>query len=286
MMNLKKSLQTFPTSKNRIFYDESKLNTVAVIMKDKDLFDLTDKSTMITGGGSGIGRRTALAFAEYGAKLIIADIDQEAAHLVASEINAKGGRAIPHRVDVTQPREVQGMVDAAVDSLGRIDILFNNAGISIRGPAESFSIEDWNRVIAVNLNGMFICAQTVGKVMIKQRGGKIINTASVSAELGHPGNVAYAAAKHGVVGMTRVMAVEWAKYGVSVNCIGPGVIKTPLTMKALEDPKKYQELVSKVPMGRLGEPEDLIGAVIFLASQASNYVTGQTIYVEGGRMSD
>lgn len=264
----------------------SKLNTVVVIMKDKDLFDLTDKSTIITGGGSGIGRRTALAFAEYGAKLIIADIDQEAAYLVASEINAKGGRAIPHRVDVTQPREVQRMVDAAVDSFGRIDILFNNAGISIRGPAESFSIEDWNQVIAVNLTGMFICAQTVGKVMIKQRGGKIINTASVSAELGHPGNVAYAAAKHGVVGMTRVMAVEWAKYGVSVNCIGPGVIKTPLTMKALEDPKKYQELVSKVPMGRLGEPEDLIGAVIFLASQASNYMTGQTIYVEGGRMSD
>jgi NAD(P)-dependent dehydrogenase (short-subunit alcohol dehydrogenase family) len=264
----------------------SKLDTVVMIMKDKDLFDLTDHIAIITGGGSGIGRRTALAFGEYGAKLIIADIDQEAANLVASEIHARGGRAIPHRVDVTQPGEVQGMVNAALESFGRIDILFNNAGISIRGPAESFFIEDWNQVIAVNLTGMFICAQTVGKVMIKQRGGKIINTASVSAELGHPGNVAYAAAKHGVVGMPRVMAVEWAKYGVRVNCIGPGVIKTPLTLKALEDPKKYQELVSKVPMGRLGEPEDLIGAVIFLASQASNYMTGQTIYIEGGRMSD
>jgi NAD(P)-dependent dehydrogenase (short-subunit alcohol dehydrogenase family) len=255
-------------------------------MKDKDLFDLTDKITIITGGGSGIGRRTALALAEYGAKTIIADIDQEAASLAASEINTKGGRAIPHRVDVTQPGEVQGMVNVALDSFGRIDILFNNAGISIRGPAESFSIEDWNKVIAVNLTGMFICAQTVGKVMIKQGGGKIINTASVSAKLGHPGNLAYAAAKHGVVGMTRVMAVEWAKYGVCVNCIGPGITKTPLTAKTLEDPKKYQESVSKVPMGRLGEPDDLIGAVIFLASQASNYVTGQTIYVEGGRMSD
>jgi NAD(P)-dependent dehydrogenase (short-subunit alcohol dehydrogenase family) len=264
----------------------SKLNTVAVIMNDKNLFDLTDKIAIITGGGSGIGRRTALAFAEYGAKSIIADIDPKAASLVASEIHAKGGRAIPFRVDVTQPGEVQGMVNVALDSFGRIDILFNNAGISIRGPAEFFLIEDWNRVIAVNLTGMFICAQTVGKVMIKQGGGKIINTASVSAVLGHPGNLAYAAAKHGVVGMTRVMAVEWAKDGVNVNCIGPGIIKTPLTMKALEDPKKYQESVSKVPMGRLGEPEDLIGAVIFLASQASNYVTGQTIYVEGGRMSD
>jgi NAD(P)-dependent dehydrogenase (short-subunit alcohol dehydrogenase family) len=264
----------------------SELNTAVVIMRDKDLFDLTDKIAIITGGGSGIGRRIALAFAEYGAKSIIADINQEAATLVKSEINARGGKAIPLRVDVTQPEEVEGMVNVALDSFGRIDVLFNNAGISIRGPAESFPLEDWNRVIAINLTGMFLCAQSVGKVMIKQGGGKIINTASVSAVLGHPGNLAYAAAKHGVVGMTKVMAVEWAKYGVSVNCIGPGIIQTPLTAKALEDPKKYHELVSKVPMGRLGEPDDLIGAVIFLASQASNYVTGQAIYVEGGRMSD
>ena len=125
----------------------SKLDTVVMIMKDEDLFDLTDQITIITGGGSGIGRRTALAFGEYGAKLIIADIDQEAANLVASEIHAKGGRAIPHRVDVTQPGEVQGMVNAALESFGRIDILFNNAGISIREPAESFFIEDWNQVI-------------------------------------------------------------------------------------------------------------------------------------------
>jgi NAD(P)-dependent dehydrogenase (short-subunit alcohol dehydrogenase family) len=255
-------------------------------MKDKDLFDLADKTAIITGGGSGIGRRTALAFAEYGAKSIIADIDEKAANLVASEINTRGGRAIALHVDITQPGKVQQMVNAAVDSFGRIDILFNNAGISIRGPAESFSLEDWNRVIAVNLTGMFLCAQTAGKVMIRQGAGKIINTASVSAQLGHPGNLAYAAAKHGVVGMTKVMAVEWAKYGITVNCIGPGVIKTALTMKALQDPNKYQDLVSKVPMGRLGDPEDIIGAVIFLASPASNYMTGQTIYIEGGRMSD
>jgi len=258
----------------------------SITMKDKDLFDLTNKIAIITGGGSGIGRRVAVAFAEYGAKSIIADIDQKAADLVASEINGMEGRAIAHRVDVTQPGEVQEMVNVAVDSFGRIDILFNNAGISIRGPAESFSLEDWNKVIAVNLTGMFICAQTVGKVMIKQGAGKIINTASVSARLGHPGNLAYAAAKHGVVGMTKVMAVEWAKYGVTVNCIGPGVIKTPLTIKALGDPNKYQDLISKVPLGRLGDPEDIIGAVVFLASPASNYMTGQTIYIEGGRMSD
>jgi NAD(P)-dependent dehydrogenase (short-subunit alcohol dehydrogenase family) len=257
-----------------------------MMTKDKDLFDLTNKIAIITGGGSGIGMRVALAFAEYGSKLIIADIDEKAAGLVVSEIKARGGEAIAHRVDVTRPKEVQEMVDIAVRSYDRIDILFNNAGISIRSPAESFPLEDWNRVIAVNLTGMFICAQAVGKMMIKQGGGKIVNTASVSSKLGHPGNLAYAASKHGVVGMTRVMAVEWAKYGVRVNCIGPGVIKTPLTTKALADPEKYQDLVTKVPMGRLGEPDDLIGAVIFLASGASNYMTGQTIYIEGGRMGD
>src|SRR5512136_2519765 len=138
-----------------------KPHVVAVIMKDRDLFDLTDKITMIMGGGSGIGRRVAEAFAEYSANSIIADIDQKAAERVASEINAKGGKAIAHRVVVTQPGEVQGMVNVAVDSFGRIDVLFNNAGISIRGPAESFSLEDWNQVIATNLTGMFICAQTV-----------------------------------------------------------------------------------------------------------------------------
>jgi NAD(P)-dependent dehydrogenase (short-subunit alcohol dehydrogenase family) len=255
-------------------------------MKDKELFNLTDKIAVVTGGGSGIGKRIALAFSEFGANVIIADIDQKAADLVVSEIKSKGKEAMAIRVDVTQPKEVQEMVTIALRSYGRIDILFNNAGISIRGPAESFSLEDWNKVIAVNLTGMFLCAQAVGKVMIKQGKGKIINTASVSAKLGHPGNLAYAAAKHGVVGMTKVMAVEWAKYGVSVNSIAPGIIKTPMTVKAFTDPEKYQELTSKVPMGRLGEPEDLIGAVIFLASQASNYITGQTIYIEGGRMID
>jgi NAD(P)-dependent dehydrogenase (short-subunit alcohol dehydrogenase family) len=255
-------------------------------MKDKELFHLTNKIAIVTGGGSGIGRCVAIAFSEFGARVLIADIDKKATDLVVSEIKAARGEATAIRVDVTQPNEVQEMVNLAVEAYGRIDILFNNAGINIRGPAESFSLEDWNKVIAVNLTGMFNCAQAVGKVMIQQGGGKIINTASVSAKLGHPGNLAYAAAKHGVVGMTKVMAVEWGKYGVNVNSIAPGVIKTPMTMKAFADPKKYQELVSKVPLGRLGEPDDLIGTVIFLASQASNYVTGQTIYIEGGRMSD
>jgi NAD(P)-dependent dehydrogenase (short-subunit alcohol dehydrogenase family) len=255
-------------------------------MKDRELFHLTNRIAIVTGGGSGIGKHVALAFSEYGAKLVVADINQDGAAHVVSEIEAKRGEAIAIRVDVTQPKEVQKMVDLALRSYGRIDILFNNAGINIRRPAETYSLDDWNRVIAINLTGMFLCAQAVGRVMMKQGGGKIINTASVSAKLGHPGNLAYAAAKHGVVGMAKVMAVEWAKYHVNVNCIAPGVIRTSMTAKAFDDAEKYKELVSKVPMGRLGEPDDLVGAVIFLASEASNYITGQTIYIEGGRMGD
>ncbi len=255
-------------------------------MKDRELFDLADKTAIVTGGGSGIGRRVAIALAEYGANILIADLDREAADRVVSQIASKGQKALGMKVDVTEPDDVQGMVELALQTFDRIDVLFNNVGISIRGPAETFTLEDWNRVIAVNLTGMFICAQAVGRIMIKQGGGKIINTSSVSGKLGHPGNMAYAAAKHGVIGMSKVMAVEWGKHNINVNCIGPGVIRTPMTEAAFENRKRYQDLVSKVPMGRLGEPEDLIGVVVFLASGASDYVTGQTIYVEGGRMSD
>jgi NAD(P)-dependent dehydrogenase (short-subunit alcohol dehydrogenase family) len=255
-------------------------------MKHTGLFDLTGRVAVVTGGGSGIGRSVCIAFAEYGANVVVADLNLEAAHTVVAELTGNGEKNMAIKMDVTDPGQVQAMVDAILDRYDRIDILFNNAGISKRGPAESFSLEDWNRVLAVNLTGMFTCAQSVGKVMIRQKRGKIINTSSVSGKLGHPGNLAYAAAKHGVIGMTKVMAVEWGKYNVNVNCIGPGVTKTPMTMAAFEDKALYDRQVSLVPMGRLGETDDLIGAVIYLASDASNYVTGQTLYIEGGRMSD
>jgi NAD(P)-dependent dehydrogenase (short-subunit alcohol dehydrogenase family) len=255
-------------------------------VKNTELFRLANKTAIVTGGGSGIGRRVGIALAENGVNVAIGDMDRAAANRVVSEIEAKGHQGIAIKVDVTHPEDVHQMVDVVVRRYGRIDILFNNAGIGIRGPAERFSLEDWNRTIAVNLTGMFICAQAVGNVMMKQGGGKIINTSSVSGKLGHPGNVAYAAAKHGLVGMSKVMAVEWAKHHINVNCIGPGLIRTPLTAPSFKNRKRYDELVRQIPMGRFGEPEDLVGAVIFLASDASNYMTGQTIYVEGGRMID
>ncbi|MEM2906059.1 MAG: 3-oxoacyl-ACP reductase FabG [Candidatus Bathyarchaeia archaeon] len=256
------------------------------MVQDSDLFNLRGKTAIVTGGGSGIGRRVALALARYGVRLLIADIDEEAAGKVVSEIKAEGGEADALRVDVTAEQDVKRMVSYALEKYGRIDILFNNAGIILTGPAESLPLEAWNKTIAVNLTGMFLCAQAVGRVMIKQGGGKIISTSSVSGKLGHPGNVAYAASKHGVIGMTKVMAVEWGKYHVNVNCIGPGIARTPMTERLFKNEEWYRQQVAKVPMGRLAETDDLVGAVIFLASPASDYITGQTIFIEGGRTAD
>jgi NAD(P)-dependent dehydrogenase (short-subunit alcohol dehydrogenase family) len=167
--------------------------------------------------------------------------------------------------------------------MNRVAIITGGGSGIGRRVANVFSEIGAKLVIGVNLTGMFLCAQAVGKVMIEQRGGKIINAASVSAKLGHPGALASATAKHGLIGMAKVMAAERAKYDVNVNCIAPGVTETPMTKKTFTDSAKLQELVNKVPMGRLAEPDDLIGAVIFLASKASDYITGQTIYIEGGR---
>jgi len=255
-------------------------------MNVKAKFDVTGKVAVVTGGASGIGRSACLALAACGASLVVTDIHGEGAEAVVLEMPEGQEKHMAREMDVTDPGKVEEMVTAALRRYGRIDILFNNAGIGIRAPAETFALEDWKRVIDVNLTGMFICAQAVGKVMIGQKKGKMINTSSVSGKLGHPGNLAYAAAKHGVIGMTKVMAVEWGKYNVNVNCIGPGVIRTPLTLGAFKDKERYEELVRQVPMGRLGETEDLMGAIIFLSSDASNYITGQTIFIEGGRMSD
>lgn len=255
-------------------------------MSGKNPFAIAGRTALVTGGGSGIGRRVALAFAENGASVFVTDIDPEAAEGVLSELVAGSGNHAAAAMDVSDPVMVMETVEVAVKRYGSIDILFNNAGINIRCPALEVTLEDWNRVVSTNLTGMFLCAQGVGRVMVEQGKGKIVNTASVSGKLGHPGNLAYAAAKHGVIGMTKVMAVEWGRFGVNINCIGPGVVRTPMTRPAFEDKDRYEEMAGMVPLGRLGEPEDLLGAVIFLSSDASDYITGQTFYVDGGRTCD
>ena len=254
--------------------------------KFKNLFDLNGKIAIVTGGGSGIGRAVSLAYGEYGAKVVVADVDLYKAEGVVGEVADLPGEGMPIEVDVTDSLEVEDMVRKVFETYGRIDILFNNAGRSIKKPAVELTLDDWNKVIGLNLTGMFLCAHAVGRVMVKQSTGKIINTASVSSALGHPNSANYAASKHGVLGMMKVLANEWAKYNINVNAIGPGVTRTPMTEKAFLDEEIYEELVAKVPMGRLGNTDDLVGAAIFLASRASDYITGQIIYIDGGRLVD
>jgi len=252
-------------------------------MKGTSLFDLSEKVSIVTGGGRGLGRIMALALADVGANVIIADIIINQAEYVAKEIINKNIRSLAIKVDVTKPKEVQKMVSQVMKHFGRIDILINNAGINIIAPAENFAVKDWEKVLNINLKGVFLCSQVVGKVMMKQKKGKIINIASIHGLVGSIHHaVAYNSSKAGVINLTRALAVEWGKYNINVNAIAPGIIKTDLTKKRLENKEYYNYWIDRTPLKRIGKPEDLIGAVIYLSSEASNWLTGQTIVIDGG----
>ncbi len=243
---------------------------------------LNGKIAIVTGASRGLGRSMALGLAEAGADLAIVSRGLPDLEKVAEEIRSLGRRALPISADMSNLEDIPKMVDSVLNEFGKIDILVNNAGTTIRMTAEDFTEEAWDKVIALNLKGAFFCAQAVGKVMIKQRYGKIINIASLLSAIGVPNAVAYGAAKGGISQMTKCMAVEWAKYNINVNAIGPGYFRTPLTKPLQDDPVRSSQILSRIPMQRWGEPDDLKGVVVFLASEASNYVTGQTIYVDGG----
>jgi NAD(P)-dependent dehydrogenase (short-subunit alcohol dehydrogenase family) len=252
-------------------------------MKRLNFFDLSGKVAIVTGGSRGLGRSMALALADGGAHVIIIDILISQAKEVAKEILRKGVESLAIKADVTKPREVQKMVSQVMKHFGRIDILINNAGINIIAPAENFAVKDWEKVLNINLKGVFLCSQVVGKVMIKQKKGKIINIASIHGLVGSIHHaVAYNSSKAGVINLTRALAIEWGKYNINVNAIAPGIIETDLTRKRLENKKYYKYWIDRTPLGRIGKPEDLIGALIYLSSGASNWLTGQTIVIDGG----
>lgn len=250
------------------------------------LFDLTGKTAIITGGTGIIGRHLAYGLAEHGANIIIFDKNLEDTPAILNTIRSFEVIADAIQVDITQYSEVEKYVDQVKNRFQNIDILINHAGLNIRKPAETFTENDWNSIMDLNLKALFFVTQVVGKIMINQRFGKIINTASVSARRGHPNMAIYAGSKGGVIQITKTFAREWAKYNINVNAVGPGYIPTSQTATLMEDPKRFKELVSLVPMGRLGKPDDLVGAYIFLSSSASDYITGTTIYVDGGRLID
>jgi len=250
------------------------------------LFDLTGKVAIVTGGSSGLGYGMALGLAKHGADVIVASLHLSKAIKVKKEIEKLSRRSLALKVDVTNMNSVKKMAEDALKKFKRINILVCSAGVSINIPALETTEKDWDRVININLKGTFLCDQAIGRIMIEQGGGKIINISSVSGQLGHPNHSPYAASKGGVVLLTKALAVEWAKYNISVNSIGPGYTRTPINEKRLSNKEFYENVISKIPMGRLGNLEDMIGPVVFLASNASNYVTGHTLFVEGGRIAD
>ena len=245
---------------------------------------LDGKAIYVTGGASGIGKSVATALAEAGADVAIVDINLEGAEAVAKEIaDATGSKTIAIRCDVTNQEDVEAMVAEVAGTYGKLDACFNNAGICLNVPAEEMTFEQWNKVININLNGVFLCATAAGRVMLKQGYGSIINTASMS---GHIVNVpqpqcAYNASKAGVSMLTKSLAIEWAKKGVRVNCISPGYIGTDLTLNSEALKPLIEQWNAMAPMGRLGRPEELQSIVVYLAGDTSSFTTGSDIIVDG-----
>ena len=241
---------------------------------------LKDKVALVTGAAQGIGRAVALILAENGADIVVSDINLEKAEETAKEIEGIGRKAMAIRVNVANPGDVEGMVDAVLERFGRIDILVNNAGIARDKLILRMTEEDWDTVLSINLKGTFNCTKAVVKQMSKQRSGKIVNIASVSGEMGNPGQANYSASKAGVIGFTKTIAREFAQRGINVNAIAPGYIQTPMT-EALPE-KAKEELKRMIPVERLGQPEDVAEAVLFLVSESSSYITGHVLNVNGG----
>jgi gluconate 5-dehydrogenase len=249
----------------------------------RSLFALDGRVAVVAGGGGGLGREIARGLAVWGARLVVADLDPGRAAAAAGEIEAAGGRARARQVDVTSPASVQALVEDVVAGEGGLDVLVNAAGVFAVAPAVDLAPATWARVLDVNLTGVFLLTQAAGAVMLRQGRGKVISLASVSSTVANPGYAAYAASKGGVAQLTRVLGLEWCRHGVQVNAIGPAFTETELTRPYLAEEGRRAAVLGRIPAGRLGTPADLVGVAVFLASPASDFVVGQTIYVDGGR---
>ncbi len=248
-------------------------------------YDLRGNVAVVTGAGRGLGKWIALALANAGADVLVVALHRETAEQTCAEIRALGRRSRALAADVSDEKAVEAMMAAAEADLGRLDILVNNAGVNVHKTALDVTPADFARVVDVNQKGVFFCSQAAAKRMIPRGGGKIINIASSVAFLVRAGipNSVYAMTKAGIVMLTKALAEEWARFNINVNAVAPGYFSTPLVEDRIKDEQMYRTIVSSTPLGRVGRPEDIMGGVVFLASAASSYITGQTICIDGGR---
>lgn len=248
-----------------------------------DSFRLEGKAALVTGGSKGLGLAMAYALAEAGADIALCSRNLEEAHQAAQEITAKTGRkAVGYRADVTDKDDVRELAQFCRDELGKIDILLNNAGVNVRKPTPELTEGDWNSVLDISVKGSFLCAQEFMPEMIARKWGRVVMLGSIMSFVSLPGRAAYATAKSALIGLTRTLALEGAPHGVTVNCLCPGPFETPMNRVLMNDPEAYKAFLSKIPLGRWGQPEELGGAIVYLCSDASAFMTGTTLTLDGG----
>lgn len=244
--------------------------------------DLKNKVAIITGSRRGIGKAIALAFAKAGANVVVSDINLDDCNKVVEEIKAIGKKGLAVKADVSNPEDVSKMINLTTEKFGKVNILVNNAGIYMQKSLTDVTEQDFDRILDINLKGVFLCSKAAVPEMIKQGKGKIINITSIAGQVGFANSSAYCASKGAIINITKELALELAQYKINVNAIGPGVIETDMTKDLLEDKAIKETLLANIPLNRIGEPEDIANAALFLASDNSDYITGITLFVDGG----
>lgn len=249
------------------------------------VISLSNKVALVTGAGRGIGKSIALGLAKAGADVVLTSRTLSEVEITADEIKKIGRKALPIVCDVGKSTDVRRLAQTAMDEFGQVDILVNNAGISpFVVPIEDLRENGWDKIIDINLKGVFICSQEIGRDMIRRHSGKIINLTSIGGVVGLPGQAAYCVSKAGIIMLTKMFAMEWGKYNINVNGIGPGMVETKLTEKYLDNQELVRNRMESTPLRRFAKPIDIVGGALFLASDLSDYITGQIIFIDGGRL--